>query len=91
MQTRRSASPRAEATADPDYTLISTSLLAELLHCEKAPSSTPQLPPLKNRYFALRHGLSEANVAGVISSLPAIGTTIHGLTMEGRLRARLPF
>jgi len=27
-------------------------------------------------------------VAGVISSLPSVGTTIHGLTTEGRLQAR---
>jgi len=48
----------------------------------------PYLPPLKNRYFALRHGLSTANVAGIISSLPAVGTTNHGLTDEGRAQAR---
>ena len=59
MQARRAASPRAEATADPDYTLISTSLLAELLQCEKAPSSTPQLPPLRNRYVNSDHSNQE--------------------------------
>ena len=50
--------------------------------------SVPRLPPLKNRYFALRHGLSTANVAGIISSLPSVGTTIHGLTEEGKVQAR---
>lgn len=50
--------------------------------------TVPRLPALRNYYFALRHGQSTANVEGVISSLPAIGTTTHGLTEEGRLQAR---
>lgn len=44
--------------------------------------------PLARRYFALRHGESEANVDAIISSLPARGTTIHGLTSVGRRQAR---
>ena len=68
--------------------LYSAALLATLLQCEKSPSSTPPLPPLRNRYFALRHGQSESNLEGVISSLPATGTSIHGLTPLGRLQAR---
>jgi hypothetical protein len=39
--------------------------------------------PLRNRYFVVRHGESEANVAGLISSDPAISTKIHGLTHRG--------
>jgi len=39
------------------------------------------------RYYALRHGESEANVAGVISSLPAVATKQHGLSAEGRRQA----
>ncbi len=50
--------------------------------------TVPQLPHLKNRYFALRHGESTANIAGIISSLPSTGTTTHGLTDKGRLQAR---
>ncbi|KAL1514758.1 hypothetical protein AB1Y20_003844 [Prymnesium parvum] len=87
--TRRHTPPlRCEAQGDPEYTLISTGLLAELLECPKAASGTPSLPPLHNRYFALRHGQSEANVEGVISSLPSVGTTKHGLTPLGRIQAR---
>lgn len=74
---------------NPEYTLISTSLLSQLLNVEQAPSSTAPLPPsLRNRYFALRHGQSESNVEGVISSDPAVGTVRHQLTTEGRLQAR---
>lgn len=51
-------------------------------------ATVPWLPPLKNRYFALRHGQSTANVEGVISSLPAVGTTTHGLTPLGVEQAR---
>ena len=77
------------AGAEPDYTLISTTLLSQLLDCEIRPSTTKPLPGcLRNRYFALRHGLSEANVAGIISSDPGVGTTVHGLTAEGRMQAR---
>ena len=54
----------------------------------QCPCSTPALPPLRNRYYALRHGQSEANVEGIISSNPAVGTVKHGLTVEGRLQAR---
>ena len=50
--------------------------------------SVDPLPKLKNRYFALRHGLSTANVAGIISSLPTVGTSTHGLTEEGRTQSR---
>jgi len=44
--------------------------------------------PLRNRYWAVRHGQSEANAAGVISSDPATGSTIHGLTALGKSQAR---
>ena len=60
-----------------------------LLDVDQAACSTPPLPAkLKNRYFALRHGQSESNLEGVISSAPAVGTVKHGLTAEGRLQAR---
>jgi probable phosphoglycerate mutase len=39
---------------------------------------------LRNRYFAVRHGESEANVAHLISSNPELGTKIHGLSPNGR-------
>ncbi len=38
---------------------------------------------LRNRYFGLRHGNSEANAAGIISSSPEVATQIHGLTELG--------
>jgi len=46
------------------------------------------LPRLRNRYFALRHGESEANLAGIISSNYETGSTIHGLTPKGVTQAR---
>ncbi|CAF1235947.1 unnamed protein product [Adineta steineri] len=39
---------------------------------------------LRNKYFAVRHGESEANVAQIISSNPQVGTGIHGLSSNGR-------
>ena len=44
------------------------------------------LPELKNRYFGLRHGQSEANVMHLVVSNPAVGTTEYGLTDKGRLQ-----
>ena len=44
-------------------------------------------PPLRHRYFALRHGQSKANVSGTISSDPAVATLVHGLTELGREQA----
>lgn len=39
---------------------------------------------LRNKYFAVRHGESEANVAHLISSNPEIGIESHGLTTNGQ-------
>ncbi|KAJ1633834.1 histidine phosphatase superfamily [Pavlovales sp. CCMP2436] len=78
----------ASSSEGAGYTLISTELLAQLLQLTQCPCSTEQLPTLRNRYFALRHGQSEANVEGIISSSPEVGTVTHGLTAEGRLQAR---
>ena len=39
--------------------------------------------PLRNTFFGLRHGNSEANAAGIISSNPEVATKIHGLTALG--------
>ncbi len=44
---------------------------------------TLDVPSLKNRYFAFRHGESRANVEGIIVSSPAIGTVKYGLSEEG--------
>jgi len=43
--------------------------------------------PLKNRYFALRHGESEANAAGIIVSDPNNGVPLYGITAKGRDQA----
>lgn len=42
------------------------------------------MPTLRNRYFALRHGESTANTAGVIVSDPTVGTTNYGLSDKGK-------
>ena len=47
---------------------------------ESIPVRIQQPLNLKNKYFGLRHGESEANVEGVISSDGEVGSTIHGLT-----------
>jgi len=38
----------------------------------------------KNTYYVMRHGQSQANVAGLIVSDPAIGCENYGLTEQGR-------
>lgn len=43
---------------------------------------------LKNRYYAVRHGESLANVAGIIVSDPAVGTRGYGLSTDGRAQVR---
>jgi len=43
-----------------------------------------EVSSLKNRYFAFRHGESQANVEGIIVSHPDIGTVQYGLSTEGR-------
>jgi len=50
--------------------------------------SIPRLPALKNKYFCIRHGQSTANVQGIISSLPSVGTKTHGLSEMGKDQAR---
>lgn len=52
------------------------------------PVTLPTPSGLKNKYLGLRHGESTANIAGVISSNMQVGSTIHGLTPEGRAQAR---
>ncbi|CAK0872563.1 unnamed protein product, partial [Prorocentrum cordatum] len=50
-----------------------------------ASAAAAELPgELRHQYFALRHGESEANVAGIIISDPAVGTAKYGLTPAGR-------
>lgn len=41
---------------------------------------------LRNRYIAVRHGESEANVAHLISSDPKMGIDRHGLSPHGRIQ-----
>mmetsp|Transcript_23621 Transcript_23621/g.49203 ORF Transcript_23621/g.49203 Transcript_23621/m.49203 type:complete len:226 (+) Transcript_23621:101-778(+) len=47
-------------------------------------TAPPLIPPnLKNRYYAMRHGNSEANQEGLISSNPDVATVKHGLSNLG--------
>lgn len=69
-----------------EYTTIP---LSELL------SNVPVLPALrlehkvwKNQYIGLRHGQSEANVLGIVSSNPTNGVKFHGLTELGREQSK---
>jgi len=51
-------------------------------------ASPPRQALLRHRYYALRHGQSLANVAGVISSDPEVATVHHGLSDAGWEQAR---
>jgi probable phosphoglycerate mutase len=44
---------------------------------------------MNNQYFLMRHGESEANVAGLIISYPETGCKRYGLSKRGRQQARL--
>jgi broad specificity phosphatase PhoE len=44
----------------------------------------PSIDVLRNRFFLLRHGRSEANEAGLIVSDPVRGAQGYGLTPQGR-------
>jgi glucosyl-3-phosphoglycerate phosphatase len=46
-------------------------------------NNLPDISILKNTYYGLRHGESQANVAGIIVSIPRIGTYNYGLTPNG--------
>ena len=43
---------------------------------------------LRNTYYGLRHGESEANLEGIISSDPVRGYSTHGLTAVGKVQSR---
>eukprot|EP00188_Purpureofilum_apyrenoidigerum_P002513 Plantae.Rhodophyta-Purpureofilum_apyrenoidigerum.ctg25802.p1 GENE.Plantae.Rhodophyta-Purpureofilum_apyrenoidigerum.ctg25802~~Plantae.Rhodophyta-Purpureofilum_apyrenoidigerum.ctg25802.p1 ORF type:complete len:306 (+),score=46.56 Plantae.Rhodophyta-Purpureofilum_apyrenoidigerum.ctg25802:251-1168(+) len=53
------------------------------------PVDVDPLGKLQNRYIAVRHGQSEANLDGIISSDVKFGTTAHGLTGQGRRQSRI--
>jgi len=42
---------------------------------------------LSNHYWVMRHGQSEANIAGIIASDPKVGCTAYGLTETGKKQA----
>jgi len=50
----------------------------------KIPNKLQNIQSLKNKYYALRHGQSLANVAKIISSDPSISTVQHGLSNLGK-------
>jgi broad specificity phosphatase PhoE len=64
---------------------FSTSLESDIQkNCEVVSCMPEPLPELKNSYFLLRHGQSEGNVEGVISSARSLATSEkHGLTKLG--------
>lgn len=53
------------------------------------PTSLAELRALRHRYVGLRHGESEANVAGLVVSDPAVGVGGYGLTARGRDQVRV--
>ncbi len=58
--------------------------------CHGAPpdQNSPVRPELlKNHYYLMRHGQSEANVQGIIVSDPAVGVEGFGLTDTGKAQA----
>jgi probable phosphoglycerate mutase len=46
------------------------------------------MPSLKNRYFVMRHGQSQANTAGLIVSHPDNGLNNYGLSEQGRQQVK---
>ena len=59
-----------------------------LSNCPRPYYSAQQLAPARHKYFALRHGESLANVAGIISSDPKISIPRHGLSEKGKGQAQ---
>lgn len=51
-------------------------------------TETPLLAQLRNRYWVLRHGHSQANEQSLIVSFPEIGTKQFGLTEVGNAQVR---
>jgi probable phosphoglycerate mutase len=47
-----------------------------------------KLSSLKNKYFALRHGESMANIEGIVVSTPENGIPKYGLSEEGRAQVK---
>lgn len=60
----------------------------ESLEASSCHNLLKNLPFLRNRYFAIRHGQSEANVQKIISSHPDVSTVTHGLSSVGIQQAR---
>mmetsp|Transcript_12467 Transcript_12467/g.20472 ORF Transcript_12467/g.20472 Transcript_12467/m.20472 type:complete len:247 (+) Transcript_12467:32-772(+) len=63
--------------------------LVKASHVKRKPAAASKKPTLnlsslKRRYFALRHGESEANVARIIISDPKVGVVRYGLTAHGK-------
>ena len=50
----------------------------------KIPNKLQHINSLQNKFFALRHGQSLANIAKIISSDPSISTVEHGLSDVGK-------
>ena len=62
--------------------------LASSSSSPSSPNRLLELDSLRNRYCALRHGQSLANVAKLISSHPQHATVQHGLSQTGILQAK---
>lgn len=90
LRVRREIFKRKDSTLSaPASANYQTESLEDLLI--GVPIRTVTIPPptaLRNKYYGLRHGESEANVGGIISSDLTVGSSIHGLTPEGRAQAR---
>lgn len=61
--------------------LMGRASLARALSTAAGVGSLPNV--LSNKFFGMRHGNSEANAAGEISSNPSVATVKHGLTELG--------
>ena len=70
------------------YTTIPLHELMQAVESRPVQLQMPFSTPLRNSYYGLRHGQSTANVEGIISSDPVVGSLRHGLTDLGRTQAR---
>jgi broad specificity phosphatase PhoE len=84
--TRQRFSTIFATTAIGEYTPVPYEDL--LLGIVDRPVTVYRPTTLRNKYYGLRHGESEANLEGIISSDPGRGTTIHGLTATGKTQSR---
>jgi len=87
--TMRTASRRLPSSSSHGDPINCNLLLSILDDDDRNDNNNPSAPAsLRNDFFALRHGQSEANVAGLIASDPAVARHKYGLSATGQQQAQ---